>query len=76
MLMMAQKRTESWIYWIIVDVIGIELYYSRDVAFISLLYVVLLVIAINGFISWNRISRQDEATSPLETAPLETAPST
>jgi len=56
MLMMAQKRTESWIYWIIVDVIGIFLYYSREVRFISVLYVILLVMAINGFITWNRNS--------------------
>jgi len=54
MLMMAQKRTESWIYWIIVDVIGIGLYYNRDVRFIALLYVILLFIAINGFITWHR----------------------
>lgn len=56
MLLMAQKRIESWIYWIIVDVIGIGLYFSRDVRFISLLYVVLLVMAVNGFISWHRSS--------------------
>jgi nicotinamide mononucleotide transporter len=60
MLMMAQKRTESWIYWIIVDVIGIGLYYARDVRFISLLYVILLVIAINGFITWNRNSTRGQ----------------
>ncbi len=58
MLMMAQKRTESWIYWIIVDVIGIFLYFSRDVRFLSLLYVILLVMAIKGFITWNRNATQ------------------
>ncbi len=50
----AQKRIESWLYWIIVDIIGIWLYYVKEVRFISLLYVILLVIAINGLIIWFR----------------------
>ena len=54
MWLMAQKKIESWIYWIIVDVIGIWLYFVKDVKFISLLYVMLLMMAINGFRMWNR----------------------
>lgn len=54
MWLMARKRVESWIYWIIVDIIGIGLYFYKDVRFLSLLYVVLLVMAINGFITWHR----------------------
>ena len=42
MWLMARKHIESWIYWIVVDVIGIWLYFVKDVRFISLLYVVLL----------------------------------
>jgi len=52
MFLMAQKRIESWCYWIIVDVIGIWLYYTKGVKFISLLYVILLIMAINGLITW------------------------
>ena len=36
MWLMAQKRIESWYYWIIVDMIGIWLYYVKEVRFISL----------------------------------------
>ncbi len=68
MLMMAQKRTESWIYWIVVDVIGIGLYYARDVRFISLLYVILLVLAIRGFIGWNRSARRQAAPAAVNPA--------
>ncbi len=46
------RRIESWIYWIIVDVIGIGLYYAKDVKVVSLLYVILLFLAIKGFVSW------------------------
>lgn len=54
MFLMAQKRIESWVYWIVVDIIGIILYFVKDVKFISFLYVVLLVIAIRGFFKWHK----------------------
>jgi len=54
MWLMAQKKTESWIYWIIVDVIGIGLYFVKDVKFISFLYVILLILAINGLRMWRK----------------------
>jgi nicotinamide mononucleotide transporter len=37
---LARRRIESWIYWIVVDVIGIGLYYAKAVKFVALLYVV------------------------------------
>jgi nicotinamide mononucleotide transporter len=40
-----------------VDVFGIGLYFVKDVKFISLLYVTLLVLAINGLRMWVRIVR-------------------
>ena len=52
MWLLARKRIESWVYWIIVDIIGIWLYFVKDVKFLSLLYVILLVIATKGFLEW------------------------
>jgi len=54
MFLMAQKRIESWVYWIIVDIVGIILYYIKEVKFISFLYVILLLIAVCGYIKWHR----------------------
>ena len=54
MFLMAKKRIESWLYWIVVDIIGIILYFVKDVKFISLLYVVLLVIAVRGYFKWHK----------------------
>ena len=62
MFLMTRRRTESWIYWIIVDVIGIGLYWVKEVRFISLQYVVLLGMAIYGLLHWVRAERT-EATS-------------
>ncbi|MBN8581451.1 MAG: nicotinamide mononucleotide transporter [Anaerolineae bacterium] len=58
MWLMARKKVESWVYWIVVDVVGIWLYFAKDVKFISLLYVVLFVMAINGLRMWHK-SMQD-----------------
>ena len=52
MWLMARKHIESWVYWIIVDVIGIWIYFAKDVKFISLLYVILLFLAIRGLMGW------------------------
>jgi nicotinamide mononucleotide transporter len=57
MWLMAQKRLESWAYWIIVDLIGIGLYYVQGVRFLSLLYVILLALAISGLVGWLRTAR-------------------
>ncbi len=54
MFVMTRRRTEGWIYWIVVDIIGIGLYWVKDVKFISLQYVVLLGMATYGFVHWLR----------------------
>jgi len=61
MWLMARRHTESWAYWIIVDVIGIGLYYVKNVKFISLLYVLLLVLATKGFLGWIKAGSEDQA---------------
>ena len=65
MWLMAQKKIESWIYWIIVDMIGIWLYFVKEVRFISLLYVILLVMAINGLISWHKTWKETKLIKEL-----------
>jgi len=54
MWLMARKRIESWIYWVVVDVVGIWLYFVKDVRFVSLLYVILLGMAIKGYAGWRK----------------------
>ncbi|HWT02772.1 MAG TPA: nicotinamide riboside transporter PnuC [Pyrinomonadaceae bacterium] len=54
MWLLARRRIESWLYWIVVDVIGIWLYYVKGVKFVALLYVLLLGLAVNGLISWTK----------------------
>jgi nicotinamide mononucleotide transporter len=51
-MLLAYKRIENWLIWITVDVIGIWLYYAKGVKFVSLLYVIFLIIATSGLIIW------------------------
>lgn len=52
MWLMTLRRTESWIYWIIVDIIGVNLYFIKEVRFIALLYLIFLFLASNGLRLW------------------------
>ncbi len=54
MYLMTKRRTESWLWWIAVDAIGIGLYWVKDVRFIAIQYVALFFMAIWGLWNWNR----------------------
>ena len=51
-ILMIQKRVENWILWVLVDVIGIGLYWYKGVPFVALLYLIFLVLAAGGFKTW------------------------
>jgi nicotinamide mononucleotide transporter len=52
MALLALKRLESWVWWLGVDVVGIGLYWWKDVRFVALLYVLLLALAAKGLADW------------------------
>jgi len=50
--LLMKKKVESWALWILVDIIGIGLYWYKGVRFISLEYVLFLIIATAGLFNW------------------------
>ncbi len=58
MLLMARKKVENWIYWIIGDIISIPLYFAKGLVFTSFQYAVFLVLAILGYYQWKRIEAE------------------
>jgi nicotinamide mononucleotide transporter len=54
MWLMARKKLENWIWWILTNLASIPLYYYKDAPFTSVQYGVFLVLAIMGYITWNR----------------------
>lgn len=57
MWLMAEKKVENWIYWIIGDVVSIPLYFYKGLVFTSFQYSVFLVLAILGYITWRKEAR-------------------
>jgi nicotinamide mononucleotide transporter len=46
------RKNEGWLYWIVVDGIAIWLYWVKDVRFVSIQYIILLGMAVYGFLNW------------------------
>ncbi len=54
MWLMALKRIENWIYWILGDLISIPLYFYKGLALTSFQFLVFLILAVMGLIEWSR----------------------
>ncbi|MCX2681027.1 nicotinamide riboside transporter PnuC [Galbibacter sp. EGI 63066] len=54
MWLMAKKKLENWIYWIIGDIISVPLYLFKGLAFTSLQYLIFTIIAIYGYKAWKK----------------------
>lgn len=50
-----RKRLESWIGWIVVDIIYVPLYLAKGLALTAILYAVFLVMAVFGYREWHRM---------------------
>ncbi len=53
-LLLAKLKLENWILWILINVMSIAMYAMRGVMLVSIQYVIFLVMAIYGFIQWQR----------------------
>ena len=58
--MVVKKILSNWLYFIVIDVISIHLYCSRDLHLTSFLFLIYTLIAIFGFLKWNRILQKHE----------------
>lgn len=54
MWLMARKKLENWIYWIIGDIISVPLYLYKGLIFTSFQYFLFTIIAIFGYLSWKK----------------------
>jgi nicotinamide mononucleotide transporter len=54
MWLMAKKKLENWILWIIGDVISIPLFIYKGLAFTGFQFMVFLILAVMGYISWKK----------------------
>ena len=54
MWLMANKKLESWVFWIIGDVITVPLYAYRGLGMLSLQYIIFTILAIQGYLEWKK----------------------
>tara|TARA_B100000902_G_scaffold2164_1_gene2737 strand:- start:4009 stop:4638 length:630 start_codon:yes stop_codon:yes gene_type:complete len=63
MWLMAKRKIENWIFWIIGDIISIPLYFYKGLTFTSLQYLIFTFIAIAGYYSWKKILNKSNQTA-------------
>ena len=54
MWLMAKKKVESWFWWVLTNISSIPLYFIKGYTFTSVQFIVLLILAIAGWIEWSR----------------------
>jgi nicotinamide mononucleotide transporter len=61
MWQMARKKVENWVWWIITDFVSIPLYFYKHAVFTSIQYVIFLILAIMGLITWVKKTKSARA---------------
>ena len=54
MWLMARKKLENWIAWIIADLISIPLYFYKGLVLTSFQFLIFTVLAIMGYFAWKK----------------------
>jgi len=54
MWLMAKKKVESWFWWVLTNIASIPLYFIKGYTFTSVQFIVLLILAIAGWIEWSK----------------------
>ena len=62
MWLMARRKIENWIFWIVGDIISVPLYLIKGFSFTSLQYLIFTFIAIYGYLEWKKILDNHPAT--------------
>ncbi|MGL4674336.1 MAG: nicotinamide riboside transporter PnuC, partial [Wohlfahrtiimonas sp.] len=64
MILMTRKYVENWLLWVIINVISIVIFFIQGVYAMSLEYLILLGIALNGSRLWIK-SAKENGSAPL-----------
>lgn len=62
MWLMAKKKLENWVFWIIGDIISVPLYLYKGLVFSSFQYLVFTIIAFYGYQAWKKHINKPKAT--------------
>ena len=62
-ILLARRRIETWLFWILVDLAAIPLFWSRGLPYTSGLYVLFLMLSIAGLAGWAQQLRAQGAAA-------------
>ena len=54
MWLMARRKIENWLFWIVGDLISIPLYYVKGYSLTSIQYLIFTVVAVAGYYAWKK----------------------
>ena len=54
MWLMAKRKIENWVFWIIGDLVSIPLYFAKGFTFTSFQYIVFTIVAVYGYLEWKK----------------------
>lgn len=55
MWLMAKRKIENWLFWIVGDAISVPLYFYKGFTFSSFQFIIFTIIAVFGYLEWKRI---------------------
>lgn len=55
MWLMARRKIEHWLFWIVGDIISVPLYFYKGLTFTSFQYLIFTIIAVYGYFAWKKI---------------------
>ena len=61
MWLMAKRKIENWIFWIVGDIITVPLYFYKGLTMSSFLYLIYTFIAIAGYLAWRKSMEESES---------------
>ncbi len=62
MWLMAKRKIENWIFWIVGDIISVPLYFYKGFTFTSLQYLLFTIIAVYGYQAWKKSLNKNPQT--------------
>lgn len=63
MWLMARRKVENWIFWIVGDFISIPLYFCKGYTFTSLQYFIFTILAVLAYFEWKEILKVQKVHS-------------
>jgi len=51
---MANKKLQSWTFWIAVNIVSVPLYFVKGYGFTGIQYIIFLILAFMGYTAWKK----------------------